>query len=215
MTRSDRNLSTTEREFRASLLDWGQSNVREYPWREPERSLYEVFVAEFFLTQTPADNVASVYPDFLERFPSLGAIEESSEDELVDVIEPLGFYNMRASALMEIAGRVENIPRRSGRTRGVTTGGQVRGERDCLFCPVSPPPVLDRNVERIYGRVFGEEWPESKRDQAEFASELVLEDQPRLYNFSLLDFGAAICQSTPDCDSCFASEYCHYYRESV
>jgi A/G-specific adenine glycosylase len=33
-----------------------------------------VFVAEFFLTQTPADNVATVYPGFIERFPTLDAI---------------------------------------------------------------------------------------------------------------------------------------------
>jgi len=59
-------VTANEQRFRELLLDWGVGNTREYPWRETSRSLYEVFVAEFFLTQTPADNVASVYPQFTE-----------------------------------------------------------------------------------------------------------------------------------------------------
>jgi len=46
----------------------GEENRREYPWRESNRTLYEVFAAEFFLTQTPADNVAAVYPSFHKHF---------------------------------------------------------------------------------------------------------------------------------------------------
>ena len=67
-------LSEAERRFRTNLLKWGQENRREYPWRESNRTLYEVFVAEFFLAQTSADNVAAVYPGFLERFPTLDVI---------------------------------------------------------------------------------------------------------------------------------------------
>ena len=61
-------LSEAERRFRTSLLEWGKENRREYPWRESNRTLYEVFAAEFFLTQTPADNVAAVYPSFHKHF---------------------------------------------------------------------------------------------------------------------------------------------------
>ncbi len=80
-------LSEAERRFRRNLLEWEQENRREYPWRESNRTLYEVFVAEFFLTQTLADNVATVYSTLLERFPTLNAIAEVSEEELVEVIE--------------------------------------------------------------------------------------------------------------------------------
>lgn len=47
-------------QFREGLLEWADENLREFPWRDPNASLYEVFVAEFFLTQTPAENVARV-----------------------------------------------------------------------------------------------------------------------------------------------------------
>lgn len=102
--------SEVERRFRVDLLEWGEENRREYPWRESNRTLYEVFVAEFFLTQTPADNVAAVYPRFLERFPTLDAIAKASKDKLVTAIEPLGFQNMRAGALKQIASKHDHLP---------------------------------------------------------------------------------------------------------
>jgi A/G-specific adenine glycosylase len=52
--------------FRPALLKWGQGHQRNFPWRERDRSFYEVFVAEFLLTQTPAENVATVYPRFVD-----------------------------------------------------------------------------------------------------------------------------------------------------
>jgi A/G-specific adenine glycosylase len=80
--------------FQTALLDWATDNTREYPWREQGRSLYEVFLAEFLLTQTPADNVATVYPELIEKYPSLDAIRRADEDVLRESIEPLGFQNI-------------------------------------------------------------------------------------------------------------------------
>jgi len=212
---NDRSLSPKEKEFRRSLLEWGRSNVREYPWRERNRSLYEVFIAEFFLTQTPADNVSAVYPSFLRRFPSLKVINEASEDELIEVIRPLGFYNMRASALKEIADIVDSIPEDPDELVELPRVGRYVANATVCFALGRPLPILDRNVERIYQRVFAGRWPSSEEEQLEYTSALVPTDESRLYNFSLLDFGAAVCQSTPDCENCFATGYCEYYRNSV
>lgn len=212
MTQNDRTLSPNEYEFRESLLDWGRSNLREFPWREQDRSLYEVFVAEFFLTQTPADNVASVYPEFLKRFPSLDVIEDSTEEALIEVIRPLGFYNIRASSLKEIASRVDRIPEDPDKLVKLPRVGRYVANATVCFALSRPLPVLDRNVERIYARAFEEAWSDSDSDQMELASALVPNEEARLYNFSLIDFGTAICQNTPDCASCFATEYCEYYQ---
>jgi hypothetical protein len=62
-----------EEQFRSALLGWVEENLRDFAWRKTDRSLYKVFVAEFFLTQTPAEDVADVYPKFLERFQDLGS----------------------------------------------------------------------------------------------------------------------------------------------
>jgi adenine-specific DNA glycosylase len=45
------------------------------------------------------------------------------------------------------------------------------------------------------------------------AKKLVPEDRAREYNFALLDFGSTVCASEPNCESCFANEFCQYYRD--
>ncbi|KTG12915.1 hypothetical protein [Haloferax profundi] len=206
--------SKAERRFRANLLEWGEENRREYPWRELNRTLYEVFVAEFFLTQTPADNVAAVYPVFLERFPTLDAIAEASEDELVEVIEPLGFQNMRAGALKQIASAHDRLPTGPEPLMELPRVGRYVANATFCFARGDRLPILDRNVERVYSRVFRDAWPEAEADQLTFTQRL-MPDKARPYNLALLDFGALVCQTEPLCEQCFANEYCVYYQEST
>jgi len=204
--------SETERRFREDLLEWGEQNLRDYPWREPDRTLYEVFVAEFFLTQTPADNVAAVYTGFLERFPTLDEIREASEDELVEEIEPLGFQNMRAKALKQIASADDPIPTDPDSLVELPRVGRYVANATSCFAQGDRLPVLDRNVERVYRRVFRDEWPETETEQLDFTKRMV-PDEARSYNLALLDFGSLVCRTEPMCSQCFANEYCVYYRE--
>jgi A/G-specific adenine glycosylase len=206
-------VTAEEERFRDSLLDWGDENTREYPWRETSRSLYEVFIAEFFLTQTPADNVASVYPQFIEQFPSLDSLDDASREELVEVIRPLGFYNMRAEALKEIASQRDSIPDSVEELTELPRVGRYIANTTLCIAQNRPLPVLDRNVVRVYDRVFGEVWPAAESDQWEFTERLVPNENPQEYNLILLDFGAMICQPEPQCDVCFATEYCTYYQK--
>lgn len=197
--------------FRADLLEWGVDNVREFPWRDPDASLYEVFVAEFFLTQTPAENVADVYLEFIERFPSLPAVDRAAREDLVGVIEPIGFYNMRADALKQIAAEYETLPDTvEGLTALPRVGPYVANATLC-FTFDRALPILDRNVIRVYERVFGPLWPDDESSQVVFAEEVLPKDEPRRFNFVLLDFGAMVCSTEPNCDVCFANSYCHYY----
>lgn len=204
--------SEPQHRFRTNLLEWGQENRREYPWREPDRTLYEVFVAEFFLTQTPADNVAAVYPRFLEQFPTLEEIAETSEQELVEAIEPLGFQNMRAEALKQIASTHDHLPTEPEALMELPRVGRYVANATLCFARGDRLPVLDRNVERVYSRVFRDAWPETEADQLTFAQRLV-PDEARVYNLTLLDFGALVCQTEPLCKQCFANDYCIYFQE--
>ncbi|MEE6211093.1 hypothetical protein U3A55_13165 [Salarchaeum sp. III] len=199
-------------QFRTHLLNWGQDNIRSFPWREPDRTLYEVFVAEFFLTQTPAHNVATVYPRFLSQFPSLDAIRSATESELVEIIRPLGFYNMRASALKQIAETNDTLPDTPSELEKLPRVGEYVANATVCFTYDTPLPVLDRNVNRVYSRVFGDEWPDGHSDQLRFTADLV-PDAARLYNFALLDFGATVCTPDPRCNRCFANSYCAFYRD--
>lgn len=202
------------RRFREDLLRWFGDNKREFAWRNPEASLYEVFIAEFFLTQTPAKNVAEVYPNFLEKYPSLVAIEESDVEVLAECIQPLGFQNMRSEALYTIATSYDTLPDDPQMLQELPRVGRYVSNATVCFARGEPLPIVDRNVNRIYQRVFGNAYPDSSGDRVEFARRLVPQDNPRSHNLALLDFGAAICGPKPKCTDCFANGYCRYFAES-
>ncbi|PSP85963.1 hypothetical protein BRC83_02385 [Halobacteriales archaeon QS_1_68_17] len=176
--------------------------------------MYEVFVAEFFLTQTPAENVAAVYPQFLDRFPTLESIREAGEETVARVIEPLGFQNMRAAALTNIATEHRTLPDTVDELENLERVGPYVANATLCFAQDRRLPVVDRNVKRVYRRLLGTDWPEPSSDQWRVAANLVPPEAPRRYNLALLDFGAEICRSEPRCSVCFASPYCRYYSQS-
>lgn len=208
-------VSSRAARFRSDLLDWSTENLRDFPWRGPERSLYDVFMAEFFLTQTPAENVAEVYPRFLDRFPSLESLQEADEETVTQVIEPLGFQNMRAAALARIAAEHHTLPETVDELEKLERVGPYVANATLCFALGRQLPVVDRNVERVYQRVLGADWPDSPSDQWRLAAKLVPPDTPRRYNLALLDFGAVICEPEPRCSSCYATPYCQYYASSI
>lgn len=172
-----------------------------------------MFVAEFLLTQTPAENVATVYPRFVGRYRSLEDPRGASRDDLVDLIEPLGFYNMQADALKQTTAEYDGLPETTAALTDLPRVGDYVANATLCFTRDEPLPILDRNVKRIYRRVFGERWPASRAEQREFASQLLPPDDARAYNLALLNFSASVCAPDPNCSICFASEYCEYYRD--
>jgi len=200
-------------QFRSDLLAWGAENVRRFPWRDPDADLYEVFVAEFFLTQTPASNVAKVYPHFVERYPTLNSLQDASKADIVELIRPLGFYNQRSEALVTIADTVDTLPTDPAELRQLPQVGTYVAEATLCFSEHEPYAIVDKNVRRVYSRVFAEEWPTSTSEKRDFARRLLPEERARSYNLALLDFGALVCTPRlPDCKQCFASDYCTYYN---
>lgn len=205
--------------FRDDLLDWSTENLREFPWREADASPYEVLLAEIFLKQTRSETVAQVLPEFVERFPAMESIEEASEEEIIEVIRPLGLYNHRSKALKEIAEALEQgkIPSSRVNLQELPQVGPYVASATLCFAFDEEHAIVDSNIRRIFRRLFGEGEIET-RSEAEIwdlAEDLLPEENFREFNLALLDFGAAICiDSTPRCEQCFANEYCEYYQQN-
>lgn len=121
---------------------------------------------------------------------------------------------MRSSALKQIADENDHIPDTRTALRELPRVGPYVADATLCFAGDHQLPLLDRNVERMYRRLFGSRWPESETDRIQFATELLPAGRARPYNLALLDFGAIVCGPTPNCEVCFASPYCSYYRSN-
>lgn len=178
-------------------------------------SRYEVFLAEFFLQKTSAPNVESVYRNFLTQYPSLKDLEAADEGEIRELIKPLGLQRKRSSALKQIAEDYDGIPDSKRELLQLPQVGRYVAEATLEFSGESGRPIVDANVDRVYRRVFKNEWEvNNKKGKWNFAENMLPYDSTQ-YNFALLDFGAKVCKPNPRCDACFATDYCDYYAENI
>ena len=83
------------------FLDWYELNARILPWRSDPQPYY-VWVSEIMLQQTRAETVVSYYERFLARYPTVQALADSQEEELLKYWEGLGYYS-RARSLHKAA----------------------------------------------------------------------------------------------------------------
>jgi A/G-specific adenine glycosylase len=200
--------------FRVDLMAWGQQHQRDFPWRDPDISLYEMLMAEFFLARTRAPVVARVFPEFIEEFPNLATLREADESRIAEVIRPTGLQNRRAAALKELAASLEgrSVPDSAEELMELPRVGRYVANATLTFGHGAPLPILDTNVERVFGRLLGDAWPPHEEAQLELLSEVLPDDEARQFNLFLLDFGSEVCSAqAPDCESCFAAAYCSYY----
>jgi A/G-specific adenine glycosylase len=205
------------KQFQQDLLEWSEGNLRSFPWREDDATPYEVLIAEIMLKQTRSPTVREIYVEFIKEYPTLEHLAEADREELIEIIQPLGLYNYRADAFMEIAERAADggLPEDEDELSDLPQVGPYVLNATLCFGFDEERPIMDTNVERIYGRVFKGDGVD-KFDETKLwalAEEMLPEGRARPYNLALLDFGYSVCtHSSPLCGECFASGYCDYFQ---
>lgn len=205
--------------FREGLLGWSEDHGRSFPWRDSDATLYEVFMSEMFLRRTRADVVESFIPAFLARYPDIPSLREADVEELAEIIRPMGLQNKRARGLIDLADQLEGdtLPDELDELLELPQVGPYVANATLCFASGEQRPIVDRNVDRIYRRLMGEDWDEmGEADRWGFAEAMLPEGKARRFNLALLDFAAAVCAAPdPNCEACFANDYCTYYDEVV
>src|SRR5262245_27476758 len=85
----------------SKLLGWFAAHKRDLPWRA-DRDPYRVWISEAMRQQTRVDAVLPYFARFLERFPTLRALADAPEEDVLAAWSGLGYYR-RARTLREAA----------------------------------------------------------------------------------------------------------------
>lgn len=197
------------RAFRKVLRTWGRKQLRQFPWRG-EQNRYRILLAELMLRRTRAEQVVPVYERVIRRYTTVEEMAAAPAAEVRGLLKPLGLAwraNNVIAAVREIAsdygGRVPNSVNDLKNLTGV--GDYVANAVVC-FAEKKPVSIIDTNVVRVIGRVFGLrlDGEARRRRQVREAVAMCLDRrQPRLYNYALLDFAARVCLPTkPLCRDC-------------
>ena len=206
--------STSIVEFQARVMSWGADNYQEFPWRNGQTA-YEILIAETLLHRTRARQAEPVYRKFLQRYPDLDTLSQAAEEDIRNLLWPLGLH-WRVEKLLDLVREIVEvhqgeIPRdRSCLMSLPGVSGYIASAIRCFFWG-EQDALLDTNTVRIAGRVFGLKTTDSSRRGKRFMSlltSLVPERDPGAYNYALLDLAHLKCApKSPDCVNCPLRDY--------
>jgi len=198
-------------EFRRRVFDWYELHRRALPWRDVTDP-YAVLVSEVMLQQTGVDRVILIYKEFLERFPTFGALADAPRREVLRAWAGLG-YNRRAVHLHECAQVIVrehegHLPDDAAMLRRLPGIGPYTTAAILSFAFHRDVPTVDTNIRRVLGRItFGH--PVGDRELAAVATRLVPAGRSSDWNQALMDFGSLQCVSVnPRCLICPLLDLC-------
>ncbi len=202
---------------RTSLLDWGSENGRKYPWRET-RNPYRIMIAEILLHRTRADQVVSVYEEFMKHFPDVDSLAQADPEAVSRIVHRLGLH-WRVPLILELATQIRSrhsgsVPRDNSSLLNLPGVGEYTAAAVRCFAWGEPEPLLDTNTVRVVGRVFGIPITDGSRRSKRFRTlsrALVDGIKAREFNLALIDLGALLCRpSRPLCDICPINDVCAF-----
>ncbi|MCL1964867.1 MAG: A/G-specific adenine glycosylase, partial [Firmicutes bacterium] len=204
--------------MKKTLLAWYDGAKRDLPWRGT-RDPYAIWVSEIMLQQTRAETVIAYWTRFLEKFPTVRALADAPEQEVLKAWEGLGYYS-RARNLLRCAGAVcerhgGQFPQSLEALRKLPGIGEYTAGAVASIAFGLRVPAVDGNVERVVSRLAGIREdvgvPSVGRALRGRAAALVPPDRPGDFNQAMMELGARVCQPAPRCGECPVSAWCDAY----
>lgn len=210
--------------FTEILLSWNRNeNKREMPWKG-EKDPYKIWVSEIILQQTRVQQGMSYYYRFIQSFPNVKSLGESTEQKVFKLWEGLGYYsrcrNLIASAKFINTKLLGKFPEKYEDILALKGIGTYTASAIASFAYNQPHAVVDGNVFRLLSRFFGIEIPvdttDGKKVFSSLATELLDKKNPGTYNQSIMDFGAIVCKPLqPLCETCPLQIKCIAFKKKI
>jgi len=168
------------------------------------------------LQKTRADNVLPVFLNFKVKFPNLGIIQQTPEEELLKVLYPLGLQKRNIN-LIHLLKNLEgdNIPctkKELIKLRGV---GEYTANAYLSLHRGIKEPIIDTNAIRLWSRIFNKQWNSTdykSKDFLEFAKNITPDNDFKNFNYAVLDLARKICKPKPICLKCPVNTICEYSK---
>ena len=203
------------------LLAWYDVHRRRLPWRaapgrRPEP--YHVLLSEVMLQQTTAATVAGRFEGFLARFPSMTALAEAEQADVLHGWQGLGYYRraraLHACAKAVVARSDGDLPRNENELRELPGIGAYTARAILAIAFDQPSVPVDANVARVMARLHGIETPlpAALKELQARADALISPGRPGDVAQALMDLGATVCRPRqPRCDDCPWQDVCTAY----
>ncbi len=206
--------------FGKIIMEWSGFNPRPLPWKNFSDP-YPIWIAEIILQQTRVGQGTPYFEKFIQNFPNLVTLAESSLEDVLVVWEGLGYYS-RARNLHETARHVHNelqgvFPDNSTDLQKLKGIGPYTAAAIASFAFGEQIGVVDGNVKRVVSRYFNISEEINSSATHRYIQTLVNETVAHIpspkFNQAIMDFGAIMCvPGQPACELCPAKSYCKAYQ---
>ena len=209
----------TEKEI-SLLLDWYGEHKRTLPWRETV-SPYRTWVSEIMLQQTRVEAAKGYFLRWMERFPTVTALAEANEEEVLKAWEGLGYYsrarNLHKAAKL-LAEQGGELPRDKKALQAIPGIGAYTAGAILSIAFGEKEPAVDGNVLRVISRLTADPYDTMKNETRERVANdlrpLMPEGQTSDFTQALFELGALVClpNALPRCDLCPLAGECEARR---
>jgi A/G-specific adenine glycosylase len=178
------------------------------------------------LQQTRVQTVVSYYERFLRELPTIQALAEAPEEQVLSLWSGLGYYR-RARMLQRAAKQVASahggrIPSEVKELRGLAGVGAYTAGAIASITFGRRAPLVDGNVARVLSRLFAVDddvkSPAGRSRLWGLAEGLVttVEGDPGDWNQALMELGATVCTpGEPRCLLCPVRESCRARAQGI
>jgi A/G-specific adenine glycosylase len=206
------------RQFRRLLLAWFDEHARDLPWRR-SGDPYAIWVSEIMLQQTRVNAVLEHYALFMRQFPTIQALAEAEEPEVLAIWSGLGYYR-RARMLHKAAQFVMKelagiMPKTALGLRTLPGIGEYTSAAIASIAFGEAAAVVDGNVERVVTRLARLESASNRQASVlrrairQTADQLLDQARPGDFNQAMMELGATIClPRNPLCLQCPVQTLC-------
>ena len=208
----------------APLLTWYSQNARVLPWRE-NTDPYRVWVSEIMLQQTQVDTVIPYYNRFLQQLPTIKALAEADESQLLKLWEGLGYYsrarNLQKAAKVIMEKHGGRFPTEPADMLALPGIGAYTAGAIASICFEQPTPAVDGNVLRVIARLTGSDadiaLPQVKTSITDMLRAIYPDCRRGDFTQSLMELGATVClpNGAPKCGDCPVRDRCRAYLDGT
>lgn len=207
----------------ALLAWWDRHGRKDLPWQK-DQTPYRVWVSEVMLQQTQVTTVERYYDRFMQSFPTVVALANAGEDEVLHAWSGLGYYT-RARNLHCAAQRVRDdfagqVPTSFDALASLPGIGRSTAGAILALSTGQRHAILDGNVKRVLSRVHRIERsplaPATLRELWRRAEESTPAARTAHYTQAIMDLGATLCtRRKPGCPRCPLAARCEGYGAGI
>jgi len=188
------------------LILWSKKNYSQLPWRK-KRTLYKTLVSEIMLQQTTVATVRHHFGPFLEKYPDIYSLAQTTEEDICIAWKGLGYYrrarNLRKAAINIVDDFDGKIPLNLSQLKTIPGIGEYTAQAILGIGGNKRALAVDANLERVLSRLFCIEEEKGlklqKRLRSLFEDNKILKNAEALgyrdLNESLMDLGRICCQA--------------------